>query len=184
MNAFPLTIETPRLVLRAAHIADAAQLHAAIRDSIESLRPWMTFAQTMPTIESIREKTSEWRALRERREYLSWRLFLKDADLLVGSVDLHKWDWSIPKCEIGYWGRTGYTGNGLVTEAVKAVVAVAAGSLGVKRIEALCDARNEASQRLALRAGFIREALLRDYELDVEGKLSDQVLFVWPLPIH
>jgi RimJ/RimL family protein N-acetyltransferase len=115
----------------------------------------------------------------DRREFCVWCIFLRENDLLVGEIHLHHWDWTIPKCEIGYWGRTGYLGRGLVTEAAKAVLSMASTSLGVRRVEALCETRNEASQRFARRVGFVQEAILRDHDLDVGGKLCDEVLFVW-----
>lgn len=58
-------------------------------------------------------------------------------------------------------------------------MAVASESFGVRRLEALCDTRNLASQRLLDRAGFSRETVLCDYERDVDGVLCDQIRYVW-----
>jgi ribosomal-protein-serine acetyltransferase len=166
------------LTLRAPSAEDAVHLHLAIADSLGELRPWIKWAQELPTIEVVREKSIEARALMDRGEYFAWRAYLRGTEVIVGSIDLHKWDWSIAKCEIGYWGSTPHYGHGYVTEAVTAIVNVAATHLDVRRFEALCDSRNLRSQRLAERAGFTRETILRDYERDVRGDLCDQVLFV------
>lgn len=170
---------TARLTLRAPAPEDAPHLHVAILESMTELRPWIAWARTPPTLDVLRAKTVEARALMDRREYFAWRVYLKDTDVLIGSIDLHHWDWSIPKCEIGYWARTSHAGRGYLTEAVLAVMAAAAESLDVRRIEALCDTRNLPSQRLLDRAGFTRETVLRDHERDVDGALCDQIRYAW-----
>jgi RimJ/RimL family protein N-acetyltransferase len=175
----PLTIETARLTLTAPAPDDAVRLQLAILESLDELRPWIPWAQELPSLEILRLKAEEARGKMDRREYFGWRICLKETDLIIGSIDLFRWDWNIPKCEIGYWGRTPQTGRGYVTEAVKAVMAVACESFGARRIEALCDRRNLPSQRLLDRVGFTREAVLIDHEPDVQGELCDQVLYAW-----
>jgi Acetyltransferase (GNAT) domain len=51
-------------------------------------------------------------------------LFLCGTAEIVGSSGLHRPDWTVPKMEIGWRGRTSYARQGLVTEAVKAILAV------------------------------------------------------------
>jgi RimJ/RimL family protein N-acetyltransferase len=80
---------------------------------------------------------------------------------LVGGVGLHRIDWTVRKFEIGYWRKTGYGGRGLLTEAVRAMARMAFDVLGARRVEVRMDDRNVASWRLAERAGFTLEALLR-----------------------
>jgi ribosomal-protein-serine acetyltransferase len=178
----PLTIETARLTLKAPTPDDAPWLHVAIQESLEELQPWVPWAQELPTIALLRAKAEEARAKIDRREYFGWRIFLKDTNSIVGTIDLFHWDWQVPKCEIGYWGRTTQVGRGYVTEAVKAVMQVACDCCGVRRIEAVCDARNLPSQRLLARIGFTRESVLHGHEPDVTGEPCDQVLFAWHPP--
>lgn len=183
MNAdIPLTIETSRLTLKAPVPEDAPWLQAAILESLEELQPWIPWAQELPTIDLLRAKAEEARIKMDRREYFGWRIFLKGTETIVGTIDLFHWDWQIPKCEIGYWGRTPQVGRGYVTEAVKAVMAVARDDFGARRIEAMCDVRNLPSQRLLERIGFTRESVLHGHEPDVTGEPCDQVLFAWHPP--
>ncbi len=161
---------------------DAPRLHLAIVESIAELRPWIPWAQELPTIELLRAKADEARERMARREYFGWRMYLKGTENIVGGIDLFHWDWTLPKCEIGYWGRTSQVGRGYVTEAVKAVMAMACETFRVRRIEALCDLRNLRSQRFLDRIGFDREVVLRDHEPDVTGELCDQVRYAWHPP--
>lgn len=57
--------------------------------------------------------------------------------------------------EIGYGMNSGYEGQGLMTEAVSAVVRWAAVREGVKQIEAETEENNAASKRVLEKAGFV-----------------------------
>jgi RimJ/RimL family protein N-acetyltransferase len=52
----------------------------------------------------------------------------------------------------------------------------AIGTLGLERVELLANPENEASQRLAERAGFTREGMLRRYRRR-HGVREDLVMF-------
>jgi ribosomal-protein-serine acetyltransferase len=53
----PLMIELPadlasaRLLMRAPRAGDGAALNEAMAESLESLKPWMPWAQTLPSLE-------------------------------------------------------------------------------------------------------------------------------------
>lgn len=48
---FPESFESERLLIRAPLWGDGAAVNEAVRESVEELRPWMPWAQTVPTIE-------------------------------------------------------------------------------------------------------------------------------------
>ena len=80
---------------------------------------------------------------------------------LVGATGLHRIDWTLRKFEIGYWRKTGCEGRGFVTEAVRAMARLAFDALDARRVEIRMDDNNTRSWRVAERAGFTLEALLR-----------------------
>jgi RimJ/RimL family protein N-acetyltransferase len=86
-------------------------------------------------------------------------------------------DWKVPKFEIGYWLRTPYCGKGLMTEAVNAVTAFAMQTLQAARVEVRCDAKNDRSRRVAERAGFQLEGILRNDERDHRGETRSTCVF-------
>jgi RimJ/RimL family protein N-acetyltransferase len=78
--------------------------------------------------------------------------------------------------ETGYWLGPAARGRGYATEAVRAVARHAFG-LGLTRIELLAAVGNVASQRVAERAGFTREGVLREARPLPGGKKADMVRF-------
>ncbi|WP_430623315.1 GNAT family N-acetyltransferase [Burkholderia vietnamiensis] len=83
---------------------------------------------------------------------------LRESDTLIGCGGLHKPRWTARTFEVGWWGRTAFTGQGLITEAVRTILDFAFSSLAAHRVEALPDDLNEkklATMR-ARRDGFRR----------------------------
>lgn len=58
---FPESFETERLLIRAPLWGDGVSMNEAIRESIDELRPWMAFAQVIPTLEESEKVTREGR---------------------------------------------------------------------------------------------------------------------------
>jgi RimJ/RimL family protein N-acetyltransferase len=80
---------------------------------------------------------------------------------VVGTILLFKFDEGSARLELGYVvGRASWR-QGYAFEALQATCGHAFHALGVRRIEAEVDPRNDASNALLLRLGFVREGLLR-----------------------
>lgn len=161
----PERIETERLVLRMPRRGDGAAVNAAVRDSIVGLAPWMPWAGKVPSLDESELHCRRQQAKYLLREDLALLMFERKADgaegLLAGGTGLHRIDWTLRKFEIGYWRRAGCEGRGYVTEAVTALSRMAFDALGARRVEIRMDDANERSWRVAERAGFTLEALLR-----------------------
>uniref|UniRef100_A0A0A9CT05 N-acetyltransferase domain-containing protein n=1 Tax=Arundo donax TaxID=35708 RepID=A0A0A9CT05_ARUDO len=81
------------------------------------------------------------------------------------------------RAELGIVVARAHWGKGVATAALKRTVAAVFGDLeGVERVEALVDVENAASQRALEKAGFQREAVLRNYCL-VKGRLRDMAIY-------
>jgi RimJ/RimL family protein N-acetyltransferase len=106
---------------------------------------------------------------------LIYHAFELHSGVFVGSVDLHSFDFEVPRCELGYVGDSRRAGSGLMTEAAAAVI-VLAFELGFERVAAYCDVRNERSIRFAERLGMRREGVLRAHARDPQGECCDQVV--------
>lgn len=68
----------------------------------------------------------------------------------IGNCSLFRFDWTVPRGEIGYWCATNKVGHGYITEAILALTKFA-WSLGLVRVEILCDAKNLRSRAVAER---------------------------------
>ena len=97
-------------------------------------------------------------------------------DELLGSVSLLRLDWVHLRGEVGYWLAREARGAGHATRAVRLICRWGLRSLGLERIDLLAATGNLASQRVAERAGFTREAVLRAYMRGKDGQL-DMVSF-------
>ena len=99
-----------------------------------------------------------------------------DRDQLLGSISLMRFSWQHARAEVGYWLARDARGQGHVTRAVNLITAWGFRSLGLERIDLLAATGNPASQRVAERCGFTREAVLRSYLPGKEGR-QDMVAF-------
>lgn len=168
-------IGTERLILRCPLPGDGPMLNAAVCESIAELRPWLPWAQTPPSLDASEAQCRRMHARFVLREDLVWFVFDSDAagaeGRLLGGCGLHRMDWTLRRFEIGYWRRSGCDGRGVMTEAVRALSRIAFDRLAARRVEIHMDARNERSRRLAERAGFAFEGLLRHDSLAPDGEL-------------
>jgi RimJ/RimL family protein N-acetyltransferase len=174
---FPDHFETERLLLRAPRPGDGRPLNDAIRESIDNLRPWMRWAQTLPTVEQSEAVVRQAAARFYLREDLRLLLFRKSDGLLVGSSGMHHIDWSVPRFEIGYWVRDSLEGQGYVTEAVSGITRFAFETLMAQRIEILCDVKNTRSAAVAERCGYRLETRLRRDSRAPDGSVRDTLVF-------
>ena len=78
--------------------------------------------------------------------------------------------------ETGYWLAPDARGMGLATRALRLLSAWTLRETGVARLQLQTDVENLASQAVAERAGFTREAVLRDY-MEHRGTRRDSVMF-------
>ncbi|WP_310550893.1 GNAT family N-acetyltransferase [Paenibacillus glufosinatiresistens] len=175
--SFPDSFETNRLLIRAPRTGDGADLCAAIRESLEELRPWMAFAQTEPDPKSSEKVTRLGRDEFKQRTDLPLRLYDRETGGFVGCSGLHRIDWSLRRFEIGYWIRTSCAGMGYMTEAVNGIVDWAVAELGANRLEIRCSGRNRRSAAVAERCGFVLEGVLRRNQKSPAGGWEDTRIY-------
>jgi RimJ/RimL family protein N-acetyltransferase len=137
---------TPRLLLRPSWPEDAATLHSAIADKgiVRNLAsaPW---PYTM-------DDAANFARLQSSEHFPSTLLWLRTggAPQLVGGCGLGERNGA---AELGYWIARPFWGQGLATEAARAVVS-AARTLGHRRIVAGHFVDNPASGRVLCKLGF------------------------------
>jgi RimJ/RimL family protein N-acetyltransferase len=78
---------------------------------------------------------------------------------------------------VGYWLRPEARGRGAATVAVQLIARWAFNELGVKRLELTTAPETVASQRVAERAGFTREGVLRGLVATKNNGRQDTVMF-------
>jgi RimJ/RimL family protein N-acetyltransferase len=78
---------------------------------------------------------------------------------------------------IGYWVVADARGRGICTAALRTLSRWAIEDLALGRLELVTDPANVGSQRVAEKAGFRREGVLRSHLLHRDGRRRDSVLF-------
>jgi RimJ/RimL family protein N-acetyltransferase len=105
-----------------------------------------------------------------------YQLAIVEDGRVVGSIGLHV-DEPSASGHIGYWCVRDARGRGVVTRALRRLCRFAFDELGLARLELIADPDNRASQRVAEKAGFQREAVLRSHLLHPDGRRRDSVMF-------
>jgi [ribosomal protein S5]-alanine N-acetyltransferase len=86
---------------------------------------------------------------------------LKSTGLAIGTCLLFRFEEGSARAELGYVLGRAYWGQGLMREALEALINCAFGNMNLRRLEAEVDTRNRSSARLLQRLGFTKEGLLR-----------------------
>lgn len=104
-------------------------------------------------------------------------VFRESDNALVGGVTLANVRRGIVQAgTIGYWVGQQFTGQGMMTTALRVLLPTLFGELSLHRIEAACIPTNTPSVRVLEKCGFTREGLARRY-LCINGVWQDHLLF-------
>ncbi len=173
-ETFP-TLTTPRLILREFSAADAPALFR-IRGDVRVTR--MNSGQPMKAIDEAHDLIAKTLKAFEDKRRLDWAIVLKDAPDtgVIGRVGYNYWLRQDRRASIGYDLAFRYWGNGIMTEAVRAIVAFGFERMDLNRVEADADADNIGSIRVLEKVGFKREGLQEDQYFEW-GEFHNLVLF-------
>jgi len=175
----PLQIETDRLILRAPlQSGEGNVVHQAINDSISELKQWLNLFQSIPTVEETEILLRNAHIDFLKRESFRYLVYHKDTNDFIGTASLHRINWDIPKCEIGYWINTQFSGNGYMTETVSELINLGLQLFKFRRIEIRCDSKNTKSRMIPEKLGFELEGILRNEDHSADGKeLTDTCIY-------
>jgi RimJ/RimL family protein N-acetyltransferase len=165
-----VTLVTERLTLRPFGEADVEAVMAAVADP--ELQRWMPWAAGYTLEHGITWCTVL--AHEDPGHSIAFAI-APDGGRCAGSVGLGRAAWESGRVEIGYWVAPWARRRGYAVEAVRAVTAFAFDN-GLHRVELLAATGNLASQKVAAKAGFTREGVLRE-ALVIPGGRTDAVLF-------
>ena len=112
----------------------------------------------------------------EKNEGINWAITLKGNPKLIGIIGHYRIQPENHRCEIGYMILPQYNGQGIVTEAIKAVLEYGFEDMNMHSIEAVIDPDNSASERVLQKNGFVKEAHILENEY-YDGKFWDTVIY-------
>jgi [ribosomal protein S5]-alanine N-acetyltransferase len=156
-QAFP-TLRTDRLQLRDVNSNDAGFYHRLL--SIAEVTRFSDFPDAASRAQAGR--IVAWMSkLFSSGRGCAWIIDERSTGKSLGAVRINRihqrWRWG----EIGYESHPEFWGLGLMTEAVRAVVACGHGHFKLNRMEAWTLPGNDASDRVLAKAGFFYEGTLK-----------------------
>ena len=172
-SEFP-TLTTERLILREMLLEDAPGVFD-IRGDYQVTRyntgPAYTLVdQAQRLIQSIRDGYLT-------RDELRWGITLNGGDnRVIGMVGFNYWNRIDRRASVGYDLARAYWRQGIMSEALRAVIDFGFTRMNLNRIEADCTVENEASATLLLHLGFQPEGVQREQYFE-EGRFWDLRLF-------
>ncbi len=174
LRAAPRALQTPRLRLEAPSIEHAQALADFFNASLPAwpFISWPKFTRDLAWAEKFCTRGLQYV---DDGENLIFNVFRLGGTECIGRIDLHSFDFEAPRCEVGYVGDPRLSGHGLMREATLAVLELGF-ELGLERVEAFSDVRNQRAVKFALGLGFEREGVVRHRERDPQGALCEQVL--------
>lgn len=166
-------LETPRLVLRALTMGDVDDIFAYASD--EEVTRFLRWGP-----HRAREETECYigDVLRDYKEGRDgpWAVEHRETGRVVGSIHLMSISARRRKAEVGFVLSRAYWSRGLMSEALRSVLAYSFETLGLNRVEAFCIVENRASIRVLEKVGMRRESVLQEY-LFQKGAFRDFVLY-------
>ena len=163
--------------LRAWHAGDIPALVDSL-DGDQEITRWLELIPQPYTVSEARmwieQSASYWR----EGTAAPFALVSVETNDVVGGVGFRWVDLTHAIGEVGYWLRVDARGRGLTTRGVRLVSDWALRTLGCERLQLRADELNLASQRVAEKAGFRREGVLRASQLSVRhGRRIDFVMY-------
>lgn len=140
-------IETEHALLRPVLFSDAAGLYkiASNPENTEFI---------FPTEASLEESQYVIANYFMKNPLGIWAICDKDSGEMIGSIKFEKMDEIKKEAEIGYFLRQDCWGQGLMTEVVRELVFLSFKQFDFKRLAIITHLENQASQKVALKAGF------------------------------
>jgi len=164
------------IFVRPIRLDDAEALFEAAHESIPEVSQWLPWCHQNYAIEETREFLASRVNPVNSEEAYSFGIFDKSGERFLGGVGLNFFNRVHQMANLGYWVRTSETGRGIASRATRLVARFGFAELGLQRIEIIAAVGNVASQRVAEKAGAVRECVARK-RLLINGEQLDAVVF-------
>jgi RimJ/RimL family protein N-acetyltransferase len=165
------------ILIRPYRPEDAEALYEAVRESIAEVSAWLPWCHDNYSLADSREFVGSRSKTTADGHWYSFAIFeTGDTGKFLGGVGLNFINLVHQMANLGYWVRSSSVGHGVATSATKLAARFGFEQLGLHRIEIVAAVPNIASQRVAEKAGAVREGILRR-RLLIRGESQDAVLF-------
>ena len=178
----PERLESEHLLLRQHDPSFAALMFQYVDEDRERLRRFLPWVDATKGVADILDYIQRTQVGRAEGTLFDYGMFAPASGLYLGNAGVHALEWNHACCELGYWIRGEYEGQGHVTEAVR-LLERACFHLGFHRVEIRCSSRNERSAAIPKRLGYSLEGTLRENAPEL-GRYRDTLVFGKLNPDH
>ncbi|MBC7868206.1 MAG: GNAT family N-acetyltransferase [Gloeobacteraceae cyanobacterium ES-bin-316] len=168
---FPL-LKTERLLLREILQEDIPLVFKGLShpDVIKQ------FGVSYKTLEATQEQMDWYANMLKNDNGRCWAICSKDNTIFYGVCTLNFWKKEHRKAETGYWIFPEFWGKGIVSEAMRRVIAFGFEEMQLHRISAEVEDDNPASIAVLKKLGFEHEGTLRACEIK-EGRFINLEIY-------
>jgi RimJ/RimL family protein N-acetyltransferase len=154
---------------------DAPALFEAARESVDEVFPWLEWCH--PDYEATESQAwiEHCRVAWEAGDEYQFAIIGSD-ETFLGGCGLNRLEHQHRVANLGYWVRTPAAGRGVATVAVRRLAGFAFDETDLNRLQIVVAVGNHASQRVAERAGAVREAVTSS-RLVLHGKTHDAIQY-------
>ena len=164
------------VLMRTPQSEDIPAVHAAVRESLAELHPWMDWATDAYNVAS----TQRWLEFVQLAWLHSSAFQFAIIDPIdgqyIGGCGVDGINEKNRFCNLGYWVRTSRARQGIASHAARLAAKFAFQTIGLIRAEIVIAAGNLASQRAAQKAGAHYEGILKN-RMVVRADVYDAVMY-------
>jgi len=153
-------------MLKMRSIEDAEAIFEITDTNRPYLREWLPWVDGTKTVEDTRNFLKKCLDNYDNGSAIDLGIWFEGK--WVGSIGLNKIDTLNRNAEIGYWLTPEYSGRGLMTQAVQALITYAYTETKLNRLVIMAAIENTKSRAIPERLGFVQEGVCRE-----EGWLYD-----------
>jgi ribosomal-protein-serine acetyltransferase len=169
------SVYVPSIVLRAPVPDDAPALATAVRESVHDLAPWMGWVtpdfdedQARSWIEGVEGAGADHAG--------AAFLIVDSTNRVLGACGINQVNLANRFANLGYWVRSSDSGRGIAGTAVRRLAEWVFAHTELQRLELVVAIGNTRSERVAEKAGGLREGVLRS-RLLVHGVFHDATMY-------
>lgn len=159
LSSIPRTFSTRDLHLRPSNDTDAESMFTMLSDP-ESMKYWCD--KPISDLEAAVEVLNKDLESDAQGNSMCWAVTFKGHDKMIGKCILFQFSQQNRRAEIGYLLNREYWRQGLMHQALEAVIDFAFNTLDLHRIEADVDTQNAGSLGILKKLGFRREGLFKE----------------------
>ncbi|GHU02404.1 ribosomal protein acetylating enzyme [Alphaproteobacteria bacterium] len=166
MKDFAAALTGKRVELRALEptFANARAVYGAIDANRAHLAQFLDWVAETHAEETTLFVLNDWKDKRRSGTQFSYGIFVGGA--YSGNIDVHHVSARHANGAVGYWLASDKTGQGYCAEALGLIEDEFFAGDGLHRLQIACDERNGDSAKVAEKAGYRLEGLLREVRVD------------------